>query len=42
MLKSAIHASIHVMSATATVFVSIPIRQSSFSDVPAPVAKFLC
>ena len=42
MHNSAIHASIHVMSATATVFVGIPIRQSCFSDVPAPVAQFLC
>ena len=40
-MNSAIHASIHVWSATATRFVGIPILQSSFSDVPAPIAKFL-
>ncbi len=29
------------MSATATVFVGIPIRQSCFSNFPAPIAQFL-
>ena len=43
MYNSAIHASIHVMSATATfVFVGIPVLKSSFSNIPAPVAEFLC
>ena len=40
-MNSTIHASIYVWSATATRFVGIPIRESSFSDVTAPITEFL-